>query len=65
MNIIIFPEREELYSEEKTVRNLLKSLSLREEEVLVIDVEKRKLLTHDSRLKYVKKLEIRKITSAG
>jgi len=66
MEILIRPENRKLKIEGITnIKDLLKKLNLREEEVLIIDLEGDRLLTIDDKLKLDQKIEVRKVISGG
>ena len=49
----------------KTVRELIKRLGFREEDVLVVETDSKKLLTPDEKLSPEWRIEIRKVISGG
>ena len=49
----------------KNVRELIKRLGLKEEEVLVVETDSKKLLTPDEKISPEWRIEIRKVISGG
>jgi len=49
----------------KNVRELIKRLGLKEEEVLVVETDSKKLLTPDEKISPEWRVEIRKVISGG
>jgi len=66
MEIFIKPNQKFIKVERvKTVRELIKKLGFREEEVLVVETDSKKLLTPDEKISPEWRIEIRKVISGG
>lgn len=66
MEIFIKPDQKFIKVEGvKTVRELIKRLGLKEEEVLVVETDSKKLLTPDEKISPEWRVEIRKVISGG
>lgn len=66
MEIFIKPDQKSIQVDGvKTVRELIKKLGFREEEILVIETNSKRLLTPDEKLSPEWRIEIRKVISGG
>jgi len=66
MEIFIKPDQKFIKVEGvKNVRELIKRLGLKEEEVLVVETDSKKLLTPDEKISPEWRVEIRKVISGG
>ena len=66
MEIFIQPDQKFIQLDGvKTVRELIKKLGFREEEILVIETDSKRLLTPDEKLSPECRIEIRKVISGG
>lgn len=66
MEIFIKPDQKAIQVDGvKTVRELIKKLGFREEEILVIETNSKRLLTPDEKLSPEWRIEIRKVISGG
>jgi len=66
MEIFIKPDQKFIkVGRVKNVRELIKRLGLKEEEVLVVETDSKKLLTPDEKISPEWRVEIRKVISGG